>query len=90
MTLANRTAETLASWVMRRTSSIPRSATWFVTVERRGASPLATQLLVRATSREAAGQLASHLAERSRGGFFEPTRIRRSRRAHRAFDDIEL
>ena len=75
---------------MRRASTIPRSAAWFATVERRGTSPLATRLLVRATSREAAGQLASFLAERNRGGFFEPTRIRRSRRPHRDFDDTGL
>ena len=69
---------------------VPKGASYFVTVQRRGISPLATRLLVRAISREDAGALACWLAERERGGWFEATHIRRSRRPHRAFDDTGL
>jgi hypothetical protein len=53
---------------------------YFVTVERRGVSPLRLRLLVRAESKETAGELAAHLAERERGGTFEAARIRPARR----------
>jgi predicted transcriptional regulator len=53
-------------------------APYFVTLERRGVAPLHIQLLVRAPSRRAAGELASWIAERERGGIFEATRIRRA------------
>jgi hypothetical protein len=53
---------------------------YFVTVERRGVSPLRIKLLVRADSKESAGGLASVLAERERGGSFEPMRVRPARR----------
>jgi hypothetical protein len=53
-------------------------AAYFVTVKRRGASPLQLQLLVRAHSRDDAGDLACALAERAHGGLFEPRRIRRA------------
>jgi hypothetical protein len=46
-----------------------------VTVERRGVAPLEAQLIVRAGSRRAAGELASWIAELKRGGMFEPTKI---------------
>jgi len=49
---------------------------YFVTVERRGVAPLKLRLLVRAESKETAGGLAAHLAERERGGIFEAARIR--------------
>jgi hypothetical protein len=51
---------------------------YLVTVERRGLSPLRTQLLVRAPTHQAAGELASSIAERTRGGMFEPTKVRRA------------
>ena len=70
--------------------SVPKGASYLVTVERRGVSPLEARLLVRATSPEDAGALACWLAERDRGGWFEATHIRRSRRPHRAFDDTGL
>jgi hypothetical protein len=53
---------------------------YFVTVERRGVAPLKLRLLVRAESKETAGGLASFVAERDRGGSFEPTRVRPARR----------
>ena len=53
---------------------------YFVTVERRGVSPLKLKLLVRADSEESAGGLAAVTAERERGGTFEPARIRPARR----------
>jgi hypothetical protein len=53
------------------------------------------QLLVRAPSKRAAGEVASCISERRRGGIFEPTRIRRAARKVSAFaaetyDDAEL
>jgi hypothetical protein len=68
---------------------------YFVTVERRGASPLRAQLLVRAPSSREAGDLASCLAERSRGGVFEATSVRRAAKTvsafpSEAFDDADL
>ena len=67
-------------------------AAYFVNVKRRGVSPLQVTMLVRAHSREAAGDLACSLAERERGGIFEPGRIRRVSDAERlrrslVFDD---
>jgi hypothetical protein len=56
-------------------------AAYFVMVKRRGVSPLQLTLLVRAHSRDAAGDLACALAERERGGLFEPKRIRRATEA---------
>ena len=70
-------------------------APYFVTLERRGVAPLHIQLLVRAPSRRAAGELASWIAERERGGIFEATRIRRAAGKvaalpPAAFDDADL
>lgn len=70
-------------------------APYFITVERHGVSPLQVQLLVRAPSQRAAGELASCIAERSRGGIFEATQIRRAARKTSAFpaatyDDAHL
>jgi predicted transcriptional regulator len=70
-------------------------APYFVTVERQGVSPLEVQLLVRGPSKRAAGELASWIAERSRGGIFEATKIRRAARKASAFpaatyDDADL
>jgi hypothetical protein len=67
----------------------------FVTVERRGVSPLEVQLLVRAPSKQAAGEFASWIAERRRAGFFEATKVRRAARKEStlpptAFDDADL
>jgi hypothetical protein len=67
----------------------------FVTVERRGVSPLEVQLLVRAPSKQAAGELASWIAERGRGGFFEATKVRWAAKKESAFpptafDDADL
>jgi hypothetical protein len=52
---------------------------YFVTVERRGVSPLKLKLVVAADSEHDAGGLASALAERERGGTFEPARVRPAR-----------
>ena len=70
-------------------------APYFVTVERRGVAPLRVQLLVRAPSRRAAGELASWIAEHERGGIFEARRIRRAAgkvatSSPAAFDDADL
>jgi hypothetical protein len=56
-------------------------AAYFVTIKRRGVAPLQLTMLVRAHSRGAAGDLACALAERERGGLFEPKRIRRATKA---------
>jgi hypothetical protein len=58
---------------------------YFVTVERRGVSPLRVQLLVRGTSKRAAAEVACGIAELQRGGMFEPKRIRRAAREVTAF-----
>jgi len=68
---------------------MPKVGAYFVTVERRGVAPLETRLLVRATSRRAAAELASWLAERQRGGMFEATVVRRTRGRHAAYDDAD-
>jgi predicted transcriptional regulator len=70
-------------------------APYFVTVERRGVSPLQVQLLVQAPSKRAAGELASWIAERNRDGIFEATKIRRAPKKVSAFpassfDDADL
>jgi predicted transcriptional regulator len=70
-------------------------APYFVTVERQGVSPLRVQVLVRAPSKRAAGELASWIAERKRDGIFEATKIRRAARKVSAlpassFDDADL
>ncbi len=49
-----------------------------VTVRRRGVPPLETRLLVRASSKLAAGELAAAVAEQQHGGMFEPRRVRRA------------
>jgi hypothetical protein len=69
-------------------------APYFVTVRRRGVSPLKQRLLVRATSGRMAGELATWLAERDRGGMFEPVHVRRASE-HASdpadvFDDADL
>jgi hypothetical protein len=68
---------------------------FLVTVERRGVSPLETQLLVRAPTHQAAGELASCIAERGRGGMFEVRKVRRAAKRVSAFpldayDDADL
>ena len=68
---------------------------YFVTVARGGVSPLETQLLVRAPTRQAAGELASWIAERERGGTFEARRVRPAAKKLSAFppqayDDADL
>ena len=65
-----------------------RSRAYLVTLERAGASPLVTRLLVRAPSRRQAGALASCLAERDRGGTFAPIAIRRAGRTSVDYDDV--
>jgi hypothetical protein len=77
------------------TTATPPGTAYFVTVERRGVSPLEVQLLVRAPSKQAAGELASSIAERRRGGFFEATKVRRAAKKESAFlptavDDADL
>lgn len=61
---------------------------YFVTLRRTGVSPLVTRLLVRAPSRRAARDLASCIAERDRGGFFEATAVRRAPPQAVDYDDI--
>jgi hypothetical protein len=66
-----------------------------VVVERRGPSPLRTQLLVRAATQQAAGELASSIAERARGGMFEARDVRCAAKMVSAFppdlyDDEDL
>jgi hypothetical protein len=70
----------------------PASPTAYrVTVERRGVAPLEAQLVVRAASERAAGELATCLAERKRGGMFEPTHVRAARRDEvPEYDDAAL
>jgi predicted transcriptional regulator len=68
---------------------------YYVTVERRGVSPLQTQLLVRAATPQAAAELASCIAERARDGMFEATKVRRAARKvsafpSQAYDDADL
>jgi len=58
-----------------------------VIVRRRGIPALEVRLLVRASSKLAAGELAATLAERQHGGMFEPRRVRRVRvHAEAVFD----
>jgi hypothetical protein len=63
----------------------PRIGAYLVTVERRGVSPIHAQLLVRATSSDAAGDLGTWIAERDRGGFFEATKVRRAAKDESAY-----
>jgi hypothetical protein len=68
---------------------------YYVAVERRGVSPLQTQLLVRAATPQAADELASCIAERARGGMFEAINVRRAARKvsafpSQAYDDADL
>jgi hypothetical protein len=68
---------------------------YLVHVQRRGISPLDTQLLVRAPSRGAAAELAACIAERRRGGMFKATKVRRaaadaSAYPALAYDDADL
>lgn len=49
-----------------------------VIVRRRGVPAFEVRLLVRASSKPAAGELAAALAERRHGGLFEPRRVRRA------------
>ena len=46
-----------------------------VVVRRRGVSPLRVHLHVRAETPRAAGELASAIAERDRGGMFEAAKV---------------
>jgi hypothetical protein len=55
----------------------PPPAAYLVTLQRRGVSPMSTQLLVRARSKRAACDLATCIAERRRGGMFAATWARR-------------
>ena len=91
----------LADWVRSKRRSTARSivrepkresaAPYRVTVERRGVAPLETRLVVRAASRRAAGELASSIAERKRGGMFEPTNVRSAPKDKVAdYDDSDL
>lgn len=64
---------------------VRRIGAYLVTVERRGVSPLRTQLLVRARSREAAGELGAWIAERDRGGMLESTKVRRTAKDESAY-----
>jgi hypothetical protein len=57
----------------------PMSA-YFVTVKRQGVSPLKLELLVRAETKDEAGELAAALAERQSGGMFNAARVRPARR----------
>jgi hypothetical protein len=82
---------------MRRTRARDEAdlAPFRVTVERRGTSPLEAQLLVRAPTHEAAGGLASYIAERQRGGVFEARKVHRVAKRVSAFpieayDDHDL
>jgi glycine cleavage system regulatory protein len=69
----------------------PPVAAYLVTLERRGVSPMATQLLVRARSRRAACDLATCIAERRRGGMFAATWARRvPAGAEMDYDDTEF
>ena len=62
-----------------------------VTLERRGVAPLNIDLIVRAGSERDAAELASWIAERKRGGFFEATAVRRApRNAVTDYDDDDL
>lgn len=64
---------------------------YFVTVERRGVSPLKQRLLVRAKSEQMAGELAAWMAERDRGGMFQVTSVRRTaERPADEFDDADF
>jgi hypothetical protein len=80
---------------VRRIVQADRDFPYFVTVERRGVSPLHARLLVRAPTHQAAGELASCIAERARGGMFEATKVRRAAKRVSAFppqayDDADL
>jgi hypothetical protein len=52
--------------------------TYEVTIYRAGVSPLRLRTIVSAQDEQAAGELASVLAERERGGSFDPVAIRRT------------
>ena len=58
---------------------------YFVTVERRGVSPLKTKLLVRAPTHQAAGELAGSIAEYARRGMFQAIKVRREAQKVSAF-----
>jgi hypothetical protein len=69
----------------------PPVAAYLVTLERRGVSPMETQLLVRARSKRAARDLATCIAERRRGGMFAATWARRvPADAATDYDDAEF
>jgi hypothetical protein len=51
--------------------------TYAVTVRRSGVSPIRAEMLVAADSKQAAGELASTIAEQERGGIFEVASVRR-------------
>ncbi len=89
------TAAGLSHEQVRRIVQGKSVAPYFVTVERHGVAPLQVQLQVRAPSKRAAGERASWIAERSRGGIFEASRIHRAARKTSAFpaatyDDADL
>jgi hypothetical protein len=89
------TAAGLSHEQVRRIVQGKSVAPYFVTVERHGVSPLQVQVLVRAPSKRAAGELGSWIAERSRGAIFEATKIHRAARKMSAFpasiyDDADL
>jgi hypothetical protein len=89
------TAAGLSHEQVRRIVHGESVAPYFVTVARWGASPLQVRLLVRAPSKRAAGELASWISERNRGGTFEVARIRRAAKKVSAFpastyDDADL
>jgi hypothetical protein len=66
---------------MQADSELP----YFVTVERRGVSPLKTKLLVRAPTHQAAAELAGSIAEQARGGMFQAIKLRRAAQKVSAF-----
>lgn len=69
----------------------PPLAAYLVTVERRGVSPIQTQLLVRARTKRDARDLAICIAERRRGGMFAATWARRvPADAATEYDDAEF
>jgi hypothetical protein len=55
---------------------------YFVTVKRQGVSPLKLELLVRAESKDKAGELAAAIAESQSGGMFNASRVRPAKHLH--------
>jgi hypothetical protein len=73
----------------------PHVTPYWVTVEHRGVAPVQARLLVRATSPESAGDLATWIAEHKHGGIFESKRVRRAGKDQSAYpmlayDDVDV